>query len=452
MVGTEARSATVPLQRAISTARPGLVHGPRPARRQYAYPAGVALTALGTAVTGAVLPLLAVVTVHATPFSVGCLVASGAVAPSLTALLSGSLADRYPRGQLITVSRLSAAAALIGLLVAVVTGSVDMPALCAAALLLGALSDVTTTAATALLPALAPPVRRFAHTSQIIALTDLASAVGAYLASALITVSSLGRALTADIAAAGFAAWSARHLPRRDHAQPSHTPEAAPGIWSGVRYVRRTPLLRDLVETNLILSVAGTLLDSVCVVMAVHYWHWPPAGTVVLLGCAGLGSAAGSAAAARLADRCGRGVLATRALLVVPVCYAVLCLSGDGPWWSVIIVCAVTGSRAARGCYAALARMMRQGATSPALQGRQHAAGTLLTCAPPAPGGAGGRMARLYRNRAPAPRGSCRPGRVRRRQAASLPSAARRRAPPRRRTSGRGGRTAGHSYEGGEGL
>ncbi|MCA1220051.1 MFS transporter [Streptomyces sp. 8L] len=399
--------------------------GPRPAEWQFAYPVGVAATALGSAVTGAVLPLLAVVTVHATPFGVGCLVAAGAAAPSLTALLSGALADRYPHGRLIALSRMLAAAVLVGLLVAVLTGSVDVPALCAAALILGALSDVTTTATTALLPDLAHPSRRLALTSQITALTSLASAVGACLASVLITVSTLGRALTADIAAAVLAAWTACRLPRRHTSTLAPSPVAAPGIWVGVRYVLCTPLLRVLVTTNLLVSVAGTLLDSVCVVMALRYWYWPPAATAALLGCAGLGAAAGAVAAVRLARRRGPGATASRVLLVVPACYLALVVSGHGAWWSLIVVCSVTSSHAARGCYAALARSLRQGATSLAMQGRQHAAGTLLTCAPPASGSAGCRSPRHHRVRPPAPCCSCRPGHVRRCEAASLHSAPR---------------------------
>jgi MFS family permease len=294
---------------------------------------GTAVSVFGAEVTGLAIPLLAVLTLHATPTQMGLLRASGSAAALLLGPVAGAWLDRVPRRPVLIGADVGRAVLLGVIPGAALAGALCMELLYAVALLVGALSVCFDVAYMAYLPSLVPRHQLAEGNSKLSATYAAAQTVGQGAGGALV------QALTAPVAVAVDALSylvSAAALWRIRAPEPPAPPAAArrplaAEIREGGRFVWTHPLLRAVAAY----LVVHFFFVSVFLTVAVLYWARERHVTPLVLGgvsaALGAGSFAGALLARPAAARLGVGramvagaVLDGVALLAVPA-------AGGGP-------------------------------------------------------------------------------------------------------------------------
>src|SRR5436309_5350276 len=95
---------------------------------------GETISMIGSSVSGFALPLVAVITLHATPGQLGVLRAIGSVPGIVLGLFAGVWVDRVSRQRLLITTELIAAALIVSVPVSYVMGSLSLVQLAAVGL------------------------------------------------------------------------------------------------------------------------------------------------------------------------------------------------------------------------------------------------------------------------------------------------------------------------------
>ena len=160
--------------------------------------AGQTLAALSSTVTTLALPLIAALTLHASPFEMG-LLAVGATLPNLlVGLHAGILADRFRRRPIMVSTELVRALLLLSVPIAAALDRLTMWQLCAVLFLSGVCTTVFEVAETSYLPSLVGKGRLVSANSALVGSGSVAAAVGPGLAGLLIQLLSAPLAIVAD--------------------------------------------------------------------------------------------------------------------------------------------------------------------------------------------------------------------------------------------------------------
>ncbi|MFJ4700604.1 MFS transporter [Streptomyces sp. NPDC088768] len=353
------------------------------------YYLGLASATSGGEALGVTLPLVAVLSLHGSVMDVAVLKTATEAPPLVTALWSGAVSDRWPRQHVLVGAQLFAAALSLVLAFTQASGLLTMPVLLAVTLLLGAVSDVSTTASIAYLPDLSVPAERVAATSRAQVVTSVSKAVGTYLSALLLAGgTTVWGPVLRGLGAVGAAAGYGRTSPLRSRfvsvpAVPGRRWEA---MFEGVRYVLRTPVTREIVAANILVSAGTAALDVVAVVYWVSALHWSGGAVATLTGCGLLGGVLGAAVAGRLVRARGRwwglGPSAVVAIVVIPLCQIPTVFAGPGEGWQMVLGALLAVRYAAAAVLATSARSMRQGLCPDHLRGREYAAGSWLARLP----------------------------------------------------------------------
>lgn len=247
----------------------------------------------------AAAPLAAVLLLGAGPAEAGWLQTAQTLPFLLLSLPAGVLADRSSRRRLMTGAELLRATSLLAILVLLLAGGLNLPALAA----LGALGAVGTVvysvAAPALLPALVPRpqlaaanrVLELARASAYAAGPALGGALVGWLGAPPTYALALALSLLAAAALAGL---------------PDSAPAAAPRrhvlaeVREGADFVLAHPLLRPILLTAVLFNTAWFVLQAVYVAYAVRRLGLDAAGVGLTLGLYGAGMVAGALLAPRL--------------------------------------------------------------------------------------------------------------------------------------------------------
>jgi MFS family permease len=273
---------------------------------------------LGTSVTTVVIPLVAVITLHASTLTVSLLTAAAWLPWLLIGLAAGSWVERLPRRRLMICCDLISALLFASVPVAVALGHLTDTQLLVVALGAGCASVMFTTAYGVYVIDLVSD-----HDDRVIANSALqgsASAaqiggpgVGGLLAQAL----GAATALLADSLSFLISALCLAFIRAPQPARPQVSPEQSlrRRVAEGVRYLSRDPLLRPLVLFGGTANLALTGYQAILIVFLVRDVGLK-AGTIgVLLGLVGCGGLLGAVVANPLARRLGTG----RALLLTKV-------------------------------------------------------------------------------------------------------------------------------------
>ena len=116
--------------------------------------AGQTVSLLGSQITLVALPLVAILTLGASPFQVGLLAAAGNLPTLLFGLIAGVWVDRLRRRPLLIAADLGRATLLLGIPAGALLGRFSLGYLYVVAFLVGSLSLVFDIAAAAFLPGL----------------------------------------------------------------------------------------------------------------------------------------------------------------------------------------------------------------------------------------------------------------------------------------------------------
>jgi MFS family permease len=289
---------------------------------------GQSISQLGSQISVVVLPLVAAVTLHASPFEVGLLAALETAPYLLIALPAGVLADRADRRQLLILADLGRALALLLVPLAFAVNMLSLPILFAVALVTGTLSVFFDVAYQSYLPRLVP-TEQLVDGNQKLALSDagahvagpalagiILAAVGAAVAVLMDAISFLISALVVGLSPAAA----------RPQAAPRTRTSLGGSMLGGVRLVLRDRTLRDLAASTATFNLASSAILAVFVVFAIRELAVSPAVFGLLYGLGNIGFVLGAAVVGGITRLLGPGrtvflsaALGTAATVMMPL-------------------------------------------------------------------------------------------------------------------------------------
>lgn len=276
--------------------------------------AGQSVSDMGTAVSTLVLPLVAVVTLHASAFEVGVLSALEWLPWLLIGLPSGAWVDRVRARPMLVWTDVVRLGSIVSVPVAAAFGVLRIGQLLVAAFVTGFATVLFQVAYQAYLPRLVEEIDLPEGNAKLQGSQAVAGVAGPGLGGLLVHLTRAPFALFAD--AASYLVSVLALLAIR-------TPERAPGpvtsrslraeIAEGARYVRADPLLRVLTIAPAIANFFFIGVQAITVLFLVRAVHVAPGTVGVLVALVGLGAVLGAV----LARRVGRLVGTSRALWLV---------------------------------------------------------------------------------------------------------------------------------------
>ena len=271
--------------------------------------AGSAISSVGSEVTALAVPLIAALTLEATPWQMGLLSAAGSAPILLVGLFAGVWVDRVRRRPVMIAADLGRAGLLLIIPLAAVTGALRMEILYTVLLLTGALTVLFDVANMSLLPSLVTPDRIVEGNTKLQSTSAAAQVVGPSVGGVLVSLMTAPFALLVDalsfLLSAAFVAGTrvAEAAPETRGARAGVAGE----ITEGVRVVLGDRVLRALAGASATTVLFGRVFMAVYVLYMTRVLGLSAVGVGLVFAIGGVGSFAGSLVAERLARRFGPG-------------------------------------------------------------------------------------------------------------------------------------------------
>lgn len=270
---------------------------------------GQTISELGSRITRDGLPLLAVITLGATPFQMGLLSAIGSAPVLLASLFAGVWVDRLHRKPLMIAADIGRAILLGSIPLAAVLGVLGMGQLYVITALVGVLSLLFSVAYLAYLPSLVERKHLVEGNSKL-ALSDSAAEVaGPGIAGVLIQVITAPMAILFDALSFLVSALSLAFI--RKPEPPPAPPETRQSVLhearEGLTTVTTQPVLRALALAIATMSFFGNFFGVLYGLFAVRELGIGPAALGLTIGVGGIGSLLGALLSPRVVRRFGLG-------------------------------------------------------------------------------------------------------------------------------------------------
>ncbi|MFJ9909061.1 MFS transporter [Streptomyces sp. NPDC101152] len=334
---------------------------------------GQTVSQLGEQASLVVLPLFAVLTLHAGAGQLGVLRAVGQAPILLLSLFVGAWVDRWRTRTLMVVTDAGRALALGAAAVVGLLGGLGLPALFVVAFVVGALSVCFDVAYQASLVRLVRRDQLVGGNSALEGSRSAAQIGGPALGGALVSVLSAPVAVACSAVFFALSFLSIRRIGRRESVP--ERPERPPRVWQrireGLRFVAGDTSLRTVCLASAAFQFFFAAVMTVYLLFLPRDLHLSGAAVGLALAATGPGALLGSLLAARLPSRFGHGaVLVSAAALGDGVFLFVPTLHGP----SAATVCALLAVNFVFGTFGQLVNVtvmaVRQTATPAGLQGR----------------------------------------------------------------------------------
>ena len=301
--------------------------------------AALSVSLVGSEITALALPLMAAITLGASPLEMGILAAAGQLPFFLCSLPAGVWVDRVLRRPVLIATDLGSATLLLSIPLAVPFGGPEFAQLCVVAFGVGTLTVVSEVAHYAYVPTLVRRRHLTEYNGKLQVSHSASSAAGPGLGGLLVQTISAPFAVLAD--AASFVA-SAGLLARIRRPEPPvrTAEERAPmrrSIADGLRLLLGHPFLRPIIVGGSIANLFECGLLAIYVLYATRELGLN-AGTIGLIFAVGGGAAIPGGL---LADRLGKRVGVGRAIVAgwtLAAVGALLVPLAAGPRWLVVVV------------------------------------------------------------------------------------------------------------------
>jgi len=339
--------------------------------------AAQAVSDFGARITREGLPMMAVLTLAASPSQLGLLAALAGAPALLVGLSAGGFVDAQRRRPVLIAADLVRAAVLISVPLAAWRGALSLPLVYFAAALVAAASSLFDIADHAYLPSLVGRDRLTEANSRISATESVAEMGGPALAGLLF------QWLTAPFAVAVNAATylvSAIFLAGITTREPEPAPAGKDRRWldgvrTGVDIAWREPLLRPLFVSTVITGLFGGIFSALYILFVLRVVGLSPALLGLAIACGGVGAMLGSVLAEPLSKRIGIGPAIIGSALASSVSAMTICLAPHDPVWGMAVMVATQITGDAVGVTSLiLAVSLRQSLIAPNLLGRTGAA------------------------------------------------------------------------------
>lgn len=292
---------------------------------------------VGDAVTAVALPLLAVRTLHASPFEVGLITAASYAAWLLIGLPAGVIAQRLPlRGTQVALDLLRALAVL-SVPAAALLGILHLAQLVVVALIVGLAGVVFDVSNSSFLPSIATKEELTARNSLTSASSAATQLGGPSLGGVLVQLLGAPAGLLVDAVSYLASAMLLRSLPRSaaPAAPVDRRPPVHEQIRDGWRFVVHHPVIRPCVTAATLINFAGGALMALTPVMLLRTLGAAPGLVGLLLATEGVGSLLGAALTTRLGKRLGSARAVLAASCAADLSLLLLPFTGHG--WGLLV-------------------------------------------------------------------------------------------------------------------
>lgn len=303
---------------------------------------GQTISGFGSRITRDALPLVAVITLSASPAEMGLLTAAASLPVLVFSLFAGVWIDRIRRRPVMIAADVGSLLVLLLIPWAALGGWLRIELLYLVAAITGLLTLIYEIAYRAVLPSLIDR-RDLLEGNTKLAITDsLAEIGGPSLAGLLVQIISAPLAILFDALSFLLSAISIALI-----RQPEPLPQPHPAgrnIWremlEGWQFIAREPVLRTLVIGLSIRAFFGTFYAVLYSLFLVRDLGLSPAQLGLVISGGGIGALAGSLLATRITRRFGLGRTLLLMLAVGSVLNLHIPLIGGPVWWMLIVLTA----------------------------------------------------------------------------------------------------------------
>jgi MFS family permease len=276
------------------------------ARREFRrYWSGHTISLFGDQVSMLAIPLLAVLTAHASAAQMGYLTAAGLVPYLLFSLVIGAWADRRSdKRRIMITADLGRAAALIAVPVLYLTGALTLPTLYAVAFVVGTLSVFFEVCDNTVFAALVDKDDYVSANTLLNGSRAMTFVAGPSVSGLLVQLLNAPLAVLTD--ALSYLC-SAYFLRRIRPVEPAAATGAGWGVAEGLRFIRHSPILRPLLAAVTTLNLFNFIYSALFVLYATRSLGVSPGTLGLVLGAASVGALGGAALTKRLVRRLGIG-------------------------------------------------------------------------------------------------------------------------------------------------
>jgi MFS family permease len=289
---------------------------------------GETISELGSQVSLLAIPLLAVRTLHATPFQMGLLTAASTAAFLIVGLPAGVWIDRTRRRWVMIAADLGRVVAIGSVPVAYAAGWLTLAQLFVVTLVSGILTVFFDVAYQSYLPTLVGREHLVEGNAKLTGSAQVAAVAGPSVAGGLVQAVGSSAAVLVDsvsfLASAGAVAAIRAPEPQPQVPKAGH-PKLRDDIAEGLRFVFGNALLRAIAATTATSNFFSGVAAAVEVVFLVREVHATPGVIGLLFTMGGVGGVLGAFAAGSLARRFGGaratiiGILGNVGGLLVPL-------------------------------------------------------------------------------------------------------------------------------------
>jgi predicted MFS family arabinose efflux permease len=265
------------------------------------------VSALGSRITRTALPMIAVLTIDASPGELGILAALGVAPGVVVGLLAGGEVDRRRKRPLLIGADLIRAGLLLTIPLTAWLGMLSMPQLYLVAALAGAASSLFQIADNTYLPALIGKEHLVEGNAKLEASDSVAETAGPGLGGLLVQLLTAPMAVIVD--ALSFL-WSALWLSRiraRETPQAGARVSLVEDVGAGFHSSAADPLVGPTLRAEAVMSLSGGFLLALYMLVALESLGLTPATVGLIIGVGGLGSLWGAWMAGTLGERVGIG-------------------------------------------------------------------------------------------------------------------------------------------------
>lgn len=298
------------------------------------------LAALGAQVTQLAFPLIAAVTLDASPFEMGLLSTMATLPNLLVGLFAGTWVDRARRLPLMIAAAVARAVLLVSIPVASAFNILTIEQLYAVLFLFGISITVFDIASVSYLPSLVGRDRVLSANSRIVVSTSLAGAVGPGIAGVLVEVLTAPIAILVDAVSLVLSATLLRTIrfQETDPALHYHRTNLWTELAEGLRPLYRNLLLRSIIGASMIYLFFSYIMVAVYVLYAVRELAIAPVELGIIYGLGGAGAVFGAVVATSAAQRLGIGQTLIVANLVGGLSLLLVPMAGAIPVAAIVVL------------------------------------------------------------------------------------------------------------------
>ncbi|MBA2470155.1 MAG: MFS transporter [Chloroflexia bacterium] len=263
----------------------------------------------GSQITPVAIPLLAALTLDATPFQMGLLATTGGLPVLLFGFIAGAWVDRLRRKPIMMAADIGRAIVLLAIPLAALFDVLSIPLLMAVSLLVGAQTVMFNAAYVSILPTLVDRVQLADANGKLYSSMSLAQVAGPALAGSLVAWITAPVVILIDSITflwSGLFIKRIRHDERADFERPVER-----HFWrevrEGLHALFSSPVLRATTLSTATINLAGYMFLSVYVLYMTNELGLSATGVGFVYASGGVGALIGSVIAPRLAKRFGVG-------------------------------------------------------------------------------------------------------------------------------------------------